>query len=103
MFENLGRETNRLKIVIPLSDSNWEHVKHLFPDPVAKGGRPRRDDRDVLNAILWVLNTGERWHRLPSDFPPQQTCYARYIAWRRVGLIDHVIDLLRAQAFNPPP
>lgn len=38
--------------------------------------------------------TGEKWHRLPATFPPQQTCYARYIAWRREDILQRAMDVL---------
>jgi putative transposase len=37
----------------------------------------------VVNAIFYFLKTGCQWRQLPSDFPPWQTVYGYYIAWRR--------------------
>ncbi|MFM0351524.1 transposase [Paraburkholderia sp. RL17-347-BIC-D] len=79
---------------LPLSDDDWERVKHLFPALASRRGRPRRDDREVLNAILWIQRTGEKWHRLPATFPPQQTCYTKYITWRRTGGLQRVAELI---------
>jgi transposase len=39
-----------------LSDEEWEIIEPLLP-PKAKVGRPRADDRMVLNGILYVLTT----------------------------------------------
>lgn len=79
---------------VDLSDSEWTYVAHLFADSELVRGRPRRDCREILNAILWVKRTGEKWHRLPSSYPPQQTCYGKYLTWRRSGLLQRVGDLL---------
>ncbi|WP_341316818.1 transposase [Paraburkholderia sp. IMGN_8] len=81
-------------IQIPLTDADWDRVQSLFPALSSARGRPRRSDRDILNAILWVQQNKEKWHRLPATFPPQQTCYLRYIAWRKIGVLDQVNDLL---------
>jgi transposase len=81
-------------IEIPLSDDDWMHVEHLFRESPSPRGRPRRAARDILNAILWIQQTGEKWHRLPANFPPQQTCYAKYIAWRRSGELQRAVELL---------
>lgn len=81
-------------IQIPLTDADWDRVQSLFPAMQSARGRPRRSDRDILNAILWVQQNKEKWHRLPATFPPQQTCYLRYIAWKKVGVLDQVNDLL---------
>ncbi|MFM0736614.1 transposase [Paraburkholderia xenovorans] len=79
-----------------LSDAEWERIKHLLPAPGAhkSTGRPTADSRAVLNAILWIERTGERWLYLPAHFPPQQTCYARYLQWKRNGILDQIHALL---------
>ena len=81
-----------------LSDADWERIKHLFPTAGATkiAGRPTADPRAVLDAILWIERTGERWLYLPAHFPPQQTCYARYLNWKRSGTLDQIRALLAA-------
>jgi transposase len=89
-------------IEIPLSDADWDRVKHLFSEsasPALRGpGRPRRDARKILDAILWIEQTGDRWHRLPLTFPPAQTCYAKYLAWRRTGIVQGAMQILLASS-----
>ncbi len=89
-------------IAIPLSDADWKRVQHLFvtPEPASARGRPRRDVREIVNAVLWVQQSGEKWHRLPSIFPPQQTCYAKYIVWRRAGLLERMAELISMKALD---
>jgi transposase len=46
-----------------LTDEQWEAIRSSIPEPeregtTVRGGRPWRDPRDVLNAILWILRTG---------------------------------------------
>jgi transposase len=79
---------------IPLSDADWARVQRLFPEPPSARGRPRRSDREILNAILWLLQRKEKWHRLPGTFPPQQTCYLRYMTWKKTGVLEQVNELL---------
>jgi transposase len=43
-----------------LSDEEWNFIKHFLP-PKSKIGRPRIDDRIIINGILYVLFTGCRW------------------------------------------
>ena len=43
-----------------LSDKEWNFIKHFLP-PKSKVGRPRANDRIVINGILYVLFTGCRW------------------------------------------
>ncbi len=35
-----------------LSDEQWEQIKEMFPG--AKTGRPPKDNRIMMNAILWL-------------------------------------------------
>ena len=79
-----------------LSDAEWERIQHLFPTAGAQKatGRPAADSRAVLDAILWIERTSERWMYLPAHFPPQQTCYAKYLNWKRSGRLDQVRTLL---------
>ena len=56
-----------------------------------KGGRPWRDPRDVLNAILWVLRTGAPWADLPRRYPPPQTCHRRFQKWIKEGVLEAVL------------
>lgn len=64
-----------------LTDEQWEILEPLIPHPPRRSdgkGRPRRDPRDVLNGILWILRTGAPWRDLPERYPPYQTCHRRF-------------------------
>jgi putative transposase len=70
-----------------LSDGQWALVEPLLPTPRA-GGRPRTTDlRRVCDAILYLVKTGCQWRNLPHDFPPWETCYTYFAAWRRAGVV----------------
>lgn len=85
-------------VLLPLSDEAWQRVRHLFPyDPNPRFGRPARNPREILDAILWVTLQDERWHRLPAHFPPPQTCYIKWLQWRRAGLMCKVFRDLGIQ------
>ncbi|HZZ09938.1 MAG TPA: transposase [Paraburkholderia sp.] len=89
--------------ILPLSDEAWYRVRHLFGEaPKQRVGRPSRDPRDVLNAILWVLIHNEKWHRLPAHFPPSQTCYIKWLKWRRDGLMAQIGEALGVDALSAP-
>jgi transposase len=80
-----------MMVAVPLSDQDWSRISYLFTEEaVPRFGRPRRAAREVLDAVLWVIVNGEKWHRLPPTFPPQQTCYIKYLRWRKWGIMDEV-------------
>ena len=66
-----------------LTDAQWEKIRPLLPKRPKrpKGGRPRKDDRKVLEGILWILRSGARWCDLPEEFPSPSTCWRRLRDW----------------------
>ena len=81
-----------------LTDAQWERLRPLLPPPPAGRGRPRRDDRTVVEAILWRLATGVPWRDLPGRFGPWKTAHSRFRRWQRAGVWDRVLAALQAQA-----
>jgi transposase len=77
----------------PLTDEEWEDIVWLLP--VQEIGRPRSRDREVFNAILYVLITGCRWSELPRTFPPKSTVHDRFIRWTESGFFERCVKRLR--------
>ena len=78
-----------------LTDDQWECIRELFP-PAARTGRPPRNRRDIVDAILWILRSGAPWRDLPSDFGPWQTAWDLFNKWNADGTLDDVLSCLRA-------
>lgn len=53
-----------------LSDAEWDVLAGLLP-PVVNRGRPRMDDRRVLNGIAWKIRSGAPWRDVPERYGPQ--------------------------------
>ena len=78
-----------------LKDDAWELIADFFPRP-AKTGRPRRDVRQVLDGILWVLRTGSPWRDLPEEFGPWQTVWRLFDQWNANGTLAKILRRLQA-------
>jgi transposase len=63
-----------------LSDEQWKKIEPLLPK-LSSRGRPWKDNRQVLEGILWVLKTGARWRDLPPEYPSPSTCWRRLQQW----------------------
>jgi transposase len=81
-----------------LSDAQWERLRPLLPPPPTGRGRPRRDDRLIVEGILWRLATGVPWRDLPERFGSWKTVYSRFRRWQRAGVWEHALAALQAQA-----
>ena len=46
-----------------------------------KPGRPRRDDREIFNGLIWIARTGSQWAALPRAFGPKSTVHERFTEW----------------------
>ena len=44
----------------------------LPPEKPGKRGRPRKDDRRMLNGMLWIVRSGMQWRELPGVYGPWQ-------------------------------
>src|SRR5262245_63085692 len=70
-----------------LTDGEWSIIEPLLPGRASKKarGRPRKDDRRVLNGIFFILRTGASWRDLPERYGPYTTAYNRFNRWAKRG------------------
>lgn len=74
-----------------LNNRQWEKIKPLLPSPhVHEKGRPRKNDRLVIEGILWILRTGAPWRDLPSEFGSWETIYSRFYRWSHLGVWNRI-------------
>ena len=81
-----------------LTEAQWERLRPLLPPQRPATGRPAKDHRAVVNAILWRLKTGAPWRDLPERYGPWQTVYSRFRRWQRAGVWERVLAALQAEA-----
>ena len=79
-----------------MSDRVWEKIKEHLPGSTGKIGRPARDNRTFINAVIWILRTGSPWRDLPPDYGKWNSVQRRFCRWRDRGvwesLLIQVID-----------
>ncbi|WP_406142068.1 IS5 family transposase [Streptomyces sp. NBC_01089] len=79
-----------------LSDAEWAVLSRLLPSS-GTAGRPRSDDRVVLNGIVWKLRTGSAWRDVPERYGSWQTLYTRFRRWALDGTFSRMLRALQAE------
>ena len=73
-----------------LTDGEWALIAALIP-PAKRGGRKREVDvREVMNGVLYVLETGCQWRALPKDLPPKSTVHDYFMLWEWDGTLQRI-------------
>jgi transposase len=85
-----------------LTETQWERLLPLLPPQKPKSGRPAKDHRTGVNAILWIARTGAGWRDLPADagvcWKTAASCFYR---WTASGAWQGVLaELQRGAAEN---
>ncbi|WP_018908120.1 transposase, partial [Salinispora arenicola] len=83
MMERVGRRYE-------LSDVEWEALSRYLPSAVT-GGRPRVDDRRILNGIVWKIRAGAAWRDVPARYGSWQSIYTRFRRWALDGTFERML------------
>lgn len=75
-----------------LTDYQWNQIKDLIPPKTSKCGRARRNPRELMNAIIWVLRTGSPWCALPEKYGPWHTVYNNFRKWTQQGIMSEFFN-----------
>ena len=90
----MGREA-RDPYPSDLRDEEYARIAPLLPGPAACG-RPRKHAwRALLDGMFYVVRTGCQWRALPKEYPPWQTVYHYWRAWRLDGTWERLHTVLR--------
>ncbi|GLW71392.1 transposase [Kitasatospora phosalacinea] len=79
-----------------LSDAEWAVLSRFLPSS-GTAGRPRSDDRVVLNGIVWKLRTGSAWRDVPERYGSWQTLYTRFRRWALDGTFSRILKQVQAE------
>src|SRR5262245_40359039 len=80
--------------MIRLADEQWERIRMHFQEehiPDSRPGRKPIPTRRVLEAVLWILNTGAQWHMLPQSYPNYKTAHRQFQTWCRDAVLRRVL------------
>lgn len=82
-----------------VTDEEWERIKrHFEQTDEVKRGRPRNDDRQMLNGILWIARSGASWRDCPERYGAWSSVYRRFKEWEESGLFQKIFEELAVEA-----
>ena len=69
------------------SDTQWERIKSMLrPGRQSEAERLAKDNRVMLNGIIYWLKTDIPWRDLPERFGPRGSGYIPFNRWTRQGV-----------------
>jgi len=78
-----------------LSDAEWNRIKDLLPGQPGQHGGIAADNRQFLNAVLWIARTGAPWRDLPARLGNWNSQWRRFDRWATKGRFATLVDALR--------
>ena len=82
---------------LSLNDSQWARIEGFLR---CKRGRPPKDNRNFICAVLWWRTTGAPWRDLPAEFGPWKRVYNRFDRWSKNGKWTRLFEVLRTDIDN---
>lgn len=73
-----------------LTSAQWAQIETLLPGKIGDPGRSGADNRNFVNAVLWVLRSGARWSDMPERYGKYKTVHKRFTRWSEKGVWDKV-------------
>lgn len=79
-----------------LTDEQWDLLEPVFNAPGKRGRRHANDLRSVVDAMLYIAQTGCQWRYLPESFGPWTRVWSQFRRWSRNGTWAQALTVLHA-------
>ncbi len=80
------------------TDAQWSLIEPMLPSSDGSRGRPFRNNRRVVEGIVYRYRAGIAWRDLPTEFGPWQTIWKRHRRYAGDGTWDTILASLLAHA-----
>ena len=81
-----------------LRDDQWQRLEPMLPGKAGDPGRAGEDNRQFIEAVLWIARTGSPWRDLPPEFGLWNSVYTRFARWSNNGVWQKVFGQLAKDA-----
>ena len=76
-----------------ISDRIWTLLQPHLPGRKGSSGRNARDNRQFINAVIWILRTGAPWRDLPPYYGDWKNTHRRFCRWRDKGVWEKLFNM----------
>lgn len=84
-----------------ISDDFWTRLSPILPGKEGDPGRSGLDNRQFVEAVLYIARTGAPWRDLPSSFGQWNSIYQRFARWQKNGVWERIFaEFSRGGDFN---
>jgi transposase len=83
-----------------LRDDQWERIRDLLPGREGHVGVNARDNRLLVEAVLYHYRARIPWRDLPERFGDPIKIHTRFSRWARSDVWKKVFEILAADADN---
>lgn len=92
MADNALTELSAL-VRLKLTERQWKKIEAFLSKE--RFGRPPKNDRLFVEAVLWWRRTGVPWRDLPPAFGPWKSVFNRFDRWSKNGKWQRLFEALR--------
>ena len=84
-------KNKRDKYPSDMTDSQWKEIEPMM---WKSGNKSKWEKRELINAVLYLVDSGCKWRQLPHDFPPYTTVYNFYRKAVKEGIWERILKKL---------
>ena len=77
-----------------ITNAQYERIAGHFP---IQRGNVKTENRDFINAILYIAENGCKWRALPKEYGSWSTIYKKFSRWAKNGVLQRIFAALQAQ------
>src|SRR6187431_1662048 len=75
-----------------LTDAQWAKMEPLCLGKPGDPGRSGKDNRQFVEAVLWIARTGSPWRDLPPSFGHWNSVFTRFRDWVKADIWKRLFD-----------
>ena len=77
-----------------ITEKQFERIAQYFP---IQRGNVKIENRNFINAILYMAENGCKWRALPKEFGTWSTIYKKFSRWSKSGVIQRIFAALQEE------